>query len=402
MPIWEVGRASSAAPTFFDPLVVQSSKETLVGTVPLDLVELISINSRRSSDGGLGFNNPIYELWEEAQDVLKYQPLRCLVSIGTGMPGVQPVGSSLKTLFETLRAIATETQKTHERFSLSHAENTKGRYFRFNVDRGMENIGLDEYKRIGTMHELTRGYLDHTPGLPSQLEDCANKLRKQKAIFIPPQSFRRVIEMSNNDCYLTNYLVTGWDPEKALTVPDLNAGSTDPWNPTYHFGDFSALEVLSVKPKWICKQADSQINLRCVIHNVPVGSYRVVWRFAYAIKEGSPWTAGDQTTIRFHAGIPVNERQFMGRTLEPKVAWISDNLDDIIWPRLTELVKVPALGAEPVFDKKNGLWWQGARWFANGVLDVDSRQTVALMVRRLKGEPGLPGFTVFLGAELVS
>ena len=75
---------------------------------PLDLVELLSIDSRRYPDGGLGFNNPIYELWEEAQDVLKYQPLRCLVSIGTGMPGVQPVGSNLKTLFETLRAIATE------------------------------------------------------------------------------------------------------------------------------------------------------------------------------------------------------------------------------------------------------------------------------------------------------
>ena len=62
--------------------------------------------------------------------------------------------------------------------------------------------------------------------------------------FIPPQSFRRVIEMSNNDCYLTNYLVTGWDPEKAVSNrPTLMPGSTDSWNPAYHFGDFSALEV---------------------------------------------------------------------------------------------------------------------------------------------------------------
>ena len=73
-------------------------------------------------------------------------------------------------------------------------------------------------------------------------------------------------------------------------------------------------------------------------------------------------------------------------------------LDDIIWPRLTESVKAPTLGAEPVFDEENGLWWQGARWFANGVLDVDSRQTVALMVRRpqRKNQVVTKGSTVFL------
>ena len=77
----------------------------------------------------------------------------------------------------------------------------------------------------------------------------------------------------------------------------------------------------------------------------------------------------------------------MGRALDQNVAWISDNMDHIILP------------GYPKYTSENGLWWQGVRWVVSSILDVDSSQTVAFIVHRLKGERGLPD-VLFLGPNL--
>jgi patatin-like phospholipase/acyl hydrolase len=46
--IWEVCRATSAASSFFDPIAVGRYEEEFV-------------------DGGIGANNPVTELWNQAQ-----------------------------------------------------------------------------------------------------------------------------------------------------------------------------------------------------------------------------------------------------------------------------------------------------------------------------------------------
>jgi predicted acylesterase/phospholipase RssA len=77
--IWEACRATSAATTFFDPITIGPFDEEFV-------------------DGALGANNPIYELWTQAQDIWGDQlwgRLKCLVSIGTGIPKKEPVRDDL-------------------------------------------------------------------------------------------------------------------------------------------------------------------------------------------------------------------------------------------------------------------------------------------------------------------
>ena len=83
----------------------------------------------------------MYELWNQALDVWGDQlrgSLKCLVSIGTGVPALKPVRDDVIGIWAMLKDLATETEKTAQQFhrDKSHLDD-EGRYYRFNVDRGM-------------------------------------------------------------------------------------------------------------------------------------------------------------------------------------------------------------------------------------------------------------------------
>ncbi|KAF2179206.1 FabD/lysophospholipase-like protein [Zopfia rhizophila CBS 207.26] len=144
--IWEAGRATSAASSFFDPIIIGDFEESFV-------------------DGATGANNPVYEVWNEAQDIWPSDPLedriKCLVSIGTGLPSLTPFKDDLIGIGQSLLAIATETEKTAERFSRDKSRiDEMGRYYRFNVLRGLEDIGLEDSKRKNTIIAATDRYIE--------------------------------------------------------------------------------------------------------------------------------------------------------------------------------------------------------------------------------------------------
>src|SRR5436189_5660079 len=116
--ICQAALATSAATTFFEP---------------------VSIGDRSFADGGLGANNPVDEVEGEASNIWcsetgDLKPLvKCFISIGTGNPGKKAIESNvLKFLSKTLVAIATETEKTAERFVARWRQHyDESRYFRF-------------------------------------------------------------------------------------------------------------------------------------------------------------------------------------------------------------------------------------------------------------------------------
>lgn len=159
--IWEACRATSAASTFFDPIAIGRYKEEFV-------------------DGATGANNPVWEVWNQAQLLWGPQPLenkiKCLVSIGTGVPSLKPFRNDALHIGETLVTIATETEQTAERFrrDKSHLEDS-GQYYRFNVDRGLEEIGLEESKKRKEIAAATRRYVG-SQGVFKQMQACANNI----------------------------------------------------------------------------------------------------------------------------------------------------------------------------------------------------------------------------------
>ncbi|KAI9823351.1 MAG: hypothetical protein M1819_001359 [Sarea resinae] len=159
--IWEACRATSAASSFFDPVAIgRYEEEFVVGTA--------------------GANNPVWEVWNQAKLMWGPQPLegriKCLVSIGTGVPSIKPFGDAVFHIGKTLVAIATETEQTAERFrrDKSHLDDN-GQYYRFNVVRGLEKIGLEESKKRKEIVAATRRYVG-SQAVFKQLQACADNV----------------------------------------------------------------------------------------------------------------------------------------------------------------------------------------------------------------------------------
>jgi Patatin-like phospholipase len=238
-PMWQVARATTAAPVFFPPALVDS--EWFV-------------------DGGVNANNPASEAISEGK--LHWKTTKCfIVSVGTGKPKrvdltpkkprsdaanltakassqtelthysppnmetPQPdpktpsksrfnaglrkfrtkIGGTFQAATTKVRsvtdiaaqlarvpggikvglhimngvvALSTNSESTHRRVwgeAHSQDESAQFPYFRFNVDEGMEDIGLEEWKKVIDMTGMTRSYLDE-PEVKEDLKSCARGL----------------------------------------------------------------------------------------------------------------------------------------------------------------------------------------------------------------------------------
>jgi predicted acylesterase/phospholipase RssA len=159
--IWEAARATSAAPLFF---------------APIKIGDLGSIYA----DGGITNNNPVFAMHTQvnkdpvfgiANHPRPKSIIACIVSIGTGKMETKGLGSDLKAVIEACVDMATDTENKAKLFADEHQDMVQSkRYFRFNVEQGMQGIGLEEGKKLNLMEAATDEYLD---GITGQLRDCA-------------------------------------------------------------------------------------------------------------------------------------------------------------------------------------------------------------------------------------
>ena len=99
--------------------------------------------------------------------------LKCLVSIGTGVPSLKPVADDVLGIWATLKELATETEKTAQQFHRDKSDlDDEGRYYRFNVDRGLEDIGLEESKKKREIAAVTGRYVA-SQAVFKQMKACA-------------------------------------------------------------------------------------------------------------------------------------------------------------------------------------------------------------------------------------
>jgi predicted acylesterase/phospholipase RssA len=162
IPIWKAARATSAASTFFNPIKIGEHNETYV-------------------DGAVGANNPINKLWSAAKDLYPNGHLddriACLVSIGTGEPAVEAFGEDLVDIAKSLKNMATETTKTADEFRQDHRDlKSAGKYFRFNVTKGLEDVALEDSRSANQIVAATRRYLEDQDTY-EDLQRCRKSLK---------------------------------------------------------------------------------------------------------------------------------------------------------------------------------------------------------------------------------
>lgn len=180
--IWEAARATSAAPTFFKPITIES---------PLPKATYV--------DGGLQNNNPAELARAEAQKIWPKAKRFCIISIGTGRVKAIQVASSSKTsglskgrkmlkwipglttatrvpsgvisannIAKACVDLVTNSEPVHQRLfkeSNSSDPERQFRYHRFNVQRDMQDIGLQEWNKVEEMASHTSVYVEEGEGI---------------------------------------------------------------------------------------------------------------------------------------------------------------------------------------------------------------------------------------------
>ncbi|KAH8724475.1 acyl transferase/acyl hydrolase/lysophospholipase [Phaeosphaeriaceae sp. PMI808] len=147
--IWEALRATSAAPTFFEEMTFGTPKITYL-------------------DGGVGFNNPCAEVDYAAKALWETRSIGVVVSIGTGLqsiPSVKKMASWLPfglgtdiSLAAALAGMATSTARVDNELKRMY-NNSDTKYYRFDVDRGLANISLEQWMKEDEMAALTEQYM---------------------------------------------------------------------------------------------------------------------------------------------------------------------------------------------------------------------------------------------------
>ena len=138
IPIWQVARATSAAPTYFKPVVI-------------DGLEYI--------DGGFGANNPCAEIYDEVKRMNNHYE-KCvylILSIGTGKNKKlnRFQGHGIGRYWNYLnfaRKWATDSEKTHDQMIRDKRNSPfKFHYYRLNVEEGLGLMKLDEWRARGPL-----------------------------------------------------------------------------------------------------------------------------------------------------------------------------------------------------------------------------------------------------------
>ncbi|TGO16416.1 hypothetical protein BTUL_0028g00160 [Botrytis tulipae] len=162
--IWEAGSATAAAPMLFGPVTFQKS-------------------TAKFSDGGTTINCPLPEVVNEARRLWNSPQFACIVSLGTGWPANTMVKSGLLSFLGQTVKVLTDAQKKYEAWVRGNRDdlNIKERYFRFNVEQGMDQLKLDEWAETEEMTALTDSYLGQDKQM-NEVEHCVKLLRTIDAV----------------------------------------------------------------------------------------------------------------------------------------------------------------------------------------------------------------------------
>ncbi|KAF1829336.1 FabD/lysophospholipase-like protein [Decorospora gaudefroyi] len=172
--IWEALRATSAAPTFFEEMKFGTPQVTYL-------------------DGGVGFNNPCAEVDYAAKALWEGRSIGLIVSVGTGLqsiPSVKKMASWLPfglgtdiSIASALTSMATSTARVDNEMKRMYS-NSDTKYYRFDVDRGLADVSLEQWMKEDEMASLTEQYMSDIQQM-TNAKDFGERMAKLSAL--PPK-----------------------------------------------------------------------------------------------------------------------------------------------------------------------------------------------------------------------
>jgi hypothetical protein len=326
--IWEALRATSAAPTFFEEMQFGTPKVSYL-------------------DGGVGFNNPCAEVDYAAKALWEGRSIGVIVSVGTGLqsiPSVQKIASWLPfglgtdiSLASALAGMATSTQRVDNELKRMY-NNSATKYYRFDVDRGLANISLEQWMKEDEMAALTEQYMRDARQMRTAREfgEIMAKLSALPPRFsISPTHFRIGID--------GNALI---DQSFQLVQVDFKTGM--PLGVVSHLSDMPMSAFRTSSPSgesglavdsdgklrriypvaedldhdgrkqeaavYQCIRADN-VCLRTIKTGIPQGKYRVAFVFAFHASE----TGTGPADVVCSVGKPFDATNFTSRFVDVKI-----------------------------------------------------------------------------------
>lgn len=192
IPIWQVARATTAAPTYFEPM---------------------KIGEEKFLDGGFGIqaNNPSWYAFGEVSQMHgnNEKAIAMICSIGTGIPKKITAFPKTNTLFGTYKtlvrytvATASDSEITHNTM-LQYTTQMGTGYERFNVEGGIGSIDLGEWKIKKLKHpkrhvNVTLAAIEQATNAYLQQTDVRRRLTKMAEILVTTRKERSQYPEWNN------------------------------------------------------------------------------------------------------------------------------------------------------------------------------------------------------------
>ena len=156
--LWEAARATAATPTYFESIAIGHP-----GSAP------------RYIDGGIGCNNPINQVRQEASLVFPERTVACIISIGSGQASAIHIpehGLIQRSVLQNMipfdfvnaaRSMAVDCEEKHQECA-RFFEAIANLYFRFNVEAGLQEVGVEEWNKLPAVTAHTHQYMrTHEP-----------------------------------------------------------------------------------------------------------------------------------------------------------------------------------------------------------------------------------------------
>jgi hypothetical protein len=157
------------------------ARATVSTTRLFPAISLGDLSIQSIDAGSTDYHNPAEVAVGEAAALWPGRPIDCLVSLGTGFQKNFSVGEGWSEAAQTCLEIMRSCEQVHDTmYRMSQLRNFA--YFRFNVNRGLDGVGLLEWSEMGSrgdLAEVTGSYVRRNR-VNDQVDKCLRLLDGEK------------------------------------------------------------------------------------------------------------------------------------------------------------------------------------------------------------------------------